>query len=66
VVVTCHANSTYTVHELDGFVHRVPYAGKKVKLFRKRIKFEELEDVDSKEESMDEASDDNTLSEVED
>jgi hypothetical protein len=32
VVVTYHANSTYTVRELDGSIHRVPYAGKRVKL----------------------------------
>jgi hypothetical protein len=66
VVVTCHANSTYTIRELDGSVHRVPYAGKRIKLFKRRIRFGELEDVDSKEESVDGDSQDNTLLEVED
>ena len=40
VVVTCHSNSTYTIRELDEAIHRVPYAGKRVKLFKRRISFE--------------------------
>lgn len=39
VVVTVHANATYTVRELDGAVHQLPYAGKRVKLFKRRLKF---------------------------
>jgi hypothetical protein len=66
VVVTCHANSTYTVRELDGSVHHVPYIGKRVKLFKRRIKFKELKDVDSEEESVDGDVYDNILPEVED
>jgi hypothetical protein len=61
VVVTCHANSTYTVLELDGSIHRVPYAGKRVKLFKRRVKFGELEDVESEQKSVDGNSYDNTL-----
>jgi hypothetical protein len=51
MVVTCYANSTYMVCELDGLVDRVPYASKKVKLLTRKIKFLELEDVDPDEES---------------
>jgi hypothetical protein len=66
VVVTCHANSTYTVRKLDGSVHRMPYAGERVKIFKRRIQFGELKDVDSEEELVDEDSNNNTLPEVED
>ena len=37
VVTKVHDNATYTVRELDGIDHRVPYAGKRVKLFKRRI-----------------------------
>ena len=46
-MVTCHSNSTYTIRELDGAVHRVPYAGKRVKLFKRRISFEGEEALSS-------------------
>ncbi len=55
----CHANSTYIVRELDGSVHHVPYAGKRVKLFKKRVKFGELEDVDSEDNLEDLDQEDN-------
>ena len=39
VVVKVHQNATYTVRELDGALHQLPYAGKRVKLFKRRLKF---------------------------
>jgi len=39
VVVIVHTNATYTVRELDGAIHQLPYAGKRVKLFKRRLKF---------------------------
>ena len=52
VVTKVHDNATYTVRELDGIEHRVPYAGKRVKLFKQRSEStinknskEDLEDV---------------------
>ena len=36
MVTKVHDNATYTVRELDGIEHRVPYAGKRVKLFKQR------------------------------
>jgi hypothetical protein len=52
VVTKIHDNATYTVRELDGAEHRVPYAGKRVKLFKRRIgptgsknSDEDLEDI---------------------
>jgi hypothetical protein len=50
IAVTYHANSTYTVCKLNGLIHRVSYPGKRVKLFKRRIKFGELEDVVFEEE----------------
>ena len=44
VVVAVHSNATYTVRELDGAIHQIPYAGKRVKLFKQRLKFH-LQDV---------------------
>ncbi|CAM6082164.1 unnamed protein product [Calypogeia fissa] len=37
VVVKVHSNATYTVRELDGTVLRVPFVGKRVKIFKRRI-----------------------------
>ncbi len=37
----------------------MPYAGKRVKLFKKRIKFGELEDVDSEDDFEDLDQEDN-------
>ena len=65
VVVICHANSTYTVRELDGSVHRVPYAGKRVKLFKRRMKFGELKDMGS-EDDLEDLREDDDLEEAED
>jgi hypothetical protein len=52
VVTKVHDNATYTVRELDGAEHRIPYAGKRVKLFKQRMELivdgnlhEDLEDV---------------------
>jgi hypothetical protein len=45
VVVVVHPKAAYTVRELDGAVHKLPYAGKRVKLFKRRLKFH-LQDVD--------------------
>ena len=39
VITKIHNNSTYEVRELDGTKHRVPYTGKRVKLFKRRTKF---------------------------
>jgi len=52
VVVTVHPNATYTVRELDGAVHQVPYAGKRVKLFKQRLKFhlQDVYDLDDEED----------------
>jgi hypothetical protein len=36
----------------------VPYAGKRIKIFKRRIKFTKLEDLDSEEESEDIDQDD--------
>jgi hypothetical protein len=58
VVVICHANLTYTVYKLDGSLHRVPYAGKRVKLFKRRMKFGELEHMGSEDKSEDFHEDD--------
>jgi hypothetical protein len=44
----------------------VPYAGKKVTFFKSRIKFEELEDMDSDKKLVDGDSHDNILLEIED
>ena len=41
VVVTVHPNATYTVRELDGAVHSAKYAGKRVKVFKRRIGFQQ-------------------------
>ena len=37
VVTKVHDNATYSVQELDGAEHRLPYAGKRVKLFKRRV-----------------------------
>jgi transposase InsO family protein len=39
VVEEVRPNATYVVRELDGTFHRYPYAGKRVKLFRRRTRF---------------------------
>jgi hypothetical protein len=65
VVVTCHANSTYTICKLYGLVYCVPYAGKRFKLFKMRIKFTKLKDVDPEDESND-RDQDNDLEEAQD
>lgn len=39
VVTIVHPNATYTVRELDGSVHAERYAGKRVKLFKRREQF---------------------------
>jgi hypothetical protein len=56
VVVTCHSNSTYTVRELDGTIHQVPYAGKRVKIFKRRVNLDEVDtlDLDSEDEELEE------------
>lgn len=56
MVVTIHPNSTYTVRELDGTMHRVPYAGKRVKIFKRRISFdgEEILESDLEDEDFEE------------
>jgi hypothetical protein len=46
VVVTVHPNSTYTIRELDGAIHPIPYAGKRVKIFKRRVHFAAEEDLD--------------------
>lgn len=58
VVVTIHSNSTYTVRELDGAIHRVPYAGKRVKIFKRRVDFadEDILDSDYEEEDLEDIS----------
>lgn len=40
VVVKVYDNAVYSVRELDGAIHRIPYAGKRVKLFKRRMKFD--------------------------
>lgn len=47
VITKVHDNATYNIREMDGAEHRQPYAGKQVKLFKRRIGFgasEALED----------------------
>ena len=36
VVVATHDNATYTLHELDGTMLKIPIASKQIKTFRKR------------------------------
>jgi len=52
VVVIVHQNATYTVRELDGSLHSERYAGKRVKLFKRRLYFhrEEIEEEEEEEE----------------
>ena len=45
VVVMVHPNATYTVRELDGAIHSERYAGKRVKLFKRRTQFQDGEDI---------------------
>ena len=57
VVTKVHDNATYSVQELDGAEHRLPYAGKRIKLFKRRVESKDnahadMEDVD--ESSMEE------------
>ncbi|KAL3700688.1 hypothetical protein R1sor_018710 [Riccia sorocarpa] len=44
VVLVVHDNATYSLRELDGTPLRIQVAGKRVKLFRRREGYEELED----------------------
>ena len=51
VVTKLHDNATYSVRELDGAEHRIPYAGKRVKLFKRRVESDDnaladMEDID--------------------
>ena len=50
VVVAVHANTTYTIQELDGAIHQLPYAGKRVKLFKRRFKFHLQDTYDIEED----------------
>ena len=54
MVVTIQPNSNYIVRELDGTIHCVPYAGKRVKIFKRRVYFEGDEILDSDVENEDE------------
>jgi len=57
VVTKVHNNATYSVRELDGAEYRTPYAGKRVKLFKRRVGFgrnEALEDYWEDSEDIDE------------
>jgi hypothetical protein len=51
IVTKVHNNATYFVRELDGAEHQIPYAGKRVKVFKRRVESQDnaqadLEDVD--------------------
>lgn len=49
VVVIVHTNATYTVRELDGTIHSERYAGKRVKLFKRRTQLHEGEELEDKD-----------------
>jgi hypothetical protein len=55
VVTQVRDNATYHIRELDGVEHRLPYAGKRVKLYKRRAQFGRMEDV---EEGLEEEEDD--------
>lgn len=46
VVTTAHNNGTYSLRELDGTLIRTPFAGKRIKAFKKRNERFPVEDLD--------------------
>lgn len=63
VVKQVNDNATYLLRELDGTELKIPIAGKRVKLFRRRGHDSLLEDIDDNVESV-EDEDDNDCHEV--
>ncbi|CAM6103697.1 unnamed protein product [Calypogeia fissa] len=47
VVKEVRPNTTYVVRELDGTIHRYPYTGKRVKLFKRRMHFTMEEEIET-------------------
>jgi hypothetical protein len=54
VVVATHDNATYTLHELDGTMLKIPVVGKQIKTFRRRVGRFYADDIADSETQEDE------------